>query len=52
MARNDAEAAMSKIIIGAVTAVLWFALSYAAHAERVCGQGQTLYSCASVRIGR
>ena len=29
---------MSKIIIGAATAALWFGLSYAAHAERVCRQ--------------
>ncbi len=29
---------MSKIMLGVVTAALWFALSYAAHAERVCRQ--------------
>ncbi len=29
---------MSKIVIGAATAGLWFVLSYAAHAERVCRQ--------------
>jgi len=29
---------MSKILIGAATAGLWFALSYAAHAERACRQ--------------
>lgn len=27
---------MSKIVLGFVTAALWFALSYAAHAEPVC----------------
>jgi hypothetical protein len=29
---------MSKILIGAATAALWFTFSYAAHAERVCRQ--------------
>jgi hypothetical protein len=29
---------MSKVMIGVVTAAMWFALSYAAHAERVCRQ--------------
>jgi hypothetical protein len=29
---------MSKILIGVATAALWFALSHAANAERVCKQ--------------
>ena len=29
---------MSKILIGAATAAVWFGLSYAAHAEQVCRQ--------------
>lgn len=29
---------MSKILIGVATGAVWFALSYAAHAERVCRQ--------------
>jgi len=29
---------MSKILIGAATAAVWFGLTYAAHAERVCRQ--------------
>jgi hypothetical protein len=29
---------MYKILIGALAGALWFALSYAAHAERVCRQ--------------
>lgn len=29
---------MNKILIGVATAAAWFALSYAAHAERVCRQ--------------
>jgi len=29
---------MNKVLIGAATAAMWFGLSYAAHAERVCKQ--------------
>jgi len=32
---------MSKIMLGIVTAALWFALSYAAHAERSAGRSAT-----------
>jgi hypothetical protein len=38
MPHNIAEAMMNKVMIGAAAAAMWFGLSYAAHAERVCRQ--------------
>jgi hypothetical protein len=38
---------MSKIMIGMATAALWFAFSYAAHAERVCRQVCDAGTCVS-----
>lgn len=44
---NNAEAMMNKVLIGAATAALWFGLSYAAHAERVCRQVCDAGTCVS-----
>ena len=43
---------MSKILIGVVTAALWFALSHAANAERVCRQVCDHGACASRCVDR
>jgi len=38
---------MSKILVGVATAAVWFGLSYAAHAERVCRQVCDAGTCVS-----
>lgn len=38
---------MNKVLIGVATAAVWFGLSYAAHAERVCRQVCDHGSCVS-----
>lgn len=43
---------MSKFLIGAATASLWFALSHAANAERVCRQVCDSGTCVSKCVER
>jgi hypothetical protein len=38
---------MRKILVGAATMAVWFGLSYAAHAERVCRQVCNQGTCVS-----
>ncbi len=38
---------MNKVLIGAMAAAMWFGLSYAAHAERVCRQVCDAGTCVS-----
>jgi hypothetical protein len=51
MPQNDLEASMPRFLIGVATAAVWFVLSYAAHAERVCRQVCDNGICVSKCVG-
>jgi hypothetical protein len=50
--RKGVESSMSKIFLGIITAALWFVLSQAANAERVCDQVCDGGNCVSKCVDR